>query len=67
MTVLTIYGEWATYNKDIKKVETRLDKFNVELVDAETWKAPTGFNVTTLRVGTELNSGPTVVEVNEWK
>jgi hypothetical protein len=50
MISLTIYGQWATYNKDIKKVETRLDKFDVELIDAEIWKAPTGFNVTAVRV-----------------
>ena len=50
VTTLTIYGQWAIYNKDIKKVETRPDKFNVELIDAETWKAPTGFNVSVVRV-----------------
>ena len=50
MTTLTIYGQWSTYNKDIKKVESRLDKFDIELIDAETWKAPTGFNVTVVKV-----------------
>ena len=50
MTTLTVYGQWSVYNKDIKKVETRLDKFDIELCDAETWKAPTGFNVSVVKV-----------------
>ena len=50
MTTLTIYGQWSIYNRDIKKVETRLDKFDIELCDAETWKAPQGFNVSTVKV-----------------
>lgn len=50
MTTLTVYGEWAIYNKDIKKVETRLDTFAVELMDGEDWKAPTGFNVSVVKV-----------------
>lgn len=50
MTVLTIYGEWAVYDKLTKKVETRLDTFIVELMDDEDWKAPTGFNVSVVKV-----------------
>jgi hypothetical protein len=50
MTTLTVYGQWATYDEATKKVETRLGKFVVELMDEESWKAPTGFNVTTVRL-----------------
>jgi hypothetical protein len=50
VTTLTIYGEWAIYNPDIKKVETRLDTFVVELMPDESWKAPTGFNVSVVKV-----------------
>jgi len=50
MTTVTIYGQWAKYDPVTKKVDHRLDKFDVELIDAETWKAPTGFNVSVVRV-----------------
>lgn len=50
MTTLTIYGEWAIYNTATKKVDTKLDKFAVELMDGEDWKAPTGFNVSVVKL-----------------
>lgn len=50
MTVVTIYGEWAVFNAETKKVDTRLDQFIVELMDDEDWKAPTGFNVSVVKV-----------------
>jgi hypothetical protein len=50
MVTLTIHGEWATYNADTKKVDTRLDKFVVELMNDESWKAPTGFNVSVVSI-----------------
>jgi len=49
LTTLTIYGEWAVYNTDTRKVDTKLDKFTVELMDGEDWKAPTGFNVSVVK------------------
>jgi hypothetical protein len=50
MTTLTIYGQWTRYNPLIKKVETRLDTFVIELMDGESWKAPTSFNVSVMKV-----------------
>ena len=50
MTTITVYGQWAVYDESTKRVETRLDKFDVELMPDESWKAPTGFNVSVVKV-----------------
>jgi hypothetical protein len=50
VTTVTIYGQWAKYDPDTKRVDHSLDQFDVELREDEDWKAPLGFNVTVVRV-----------------
>lgn len=50
MTTLTIYGIQTHYDPKSKRTDSELTKFDIDLMDAETWKAPLGFNVTTIKV-----------------
>jgi hypothetical protein len=50
MVSFTIYGELTKYDRESKRTDTSLEKFDIELAAMEDWKAPLGFNVTAIRV-----------------
>lgn len=51
MATLTIYGVQTNYDPKTKRTDSELRTLEIELAQMESWRAPLGFNVTTIAVG----------------
>ena len=50
MITLKVFGEQTTYDPKSKRTDSELRTIELELSDSESWRAPQGFNVTTIEV-----------------